>query len=243
MTAALTLALGIAACAAPASTLVGPRWRALVRTGLLVAALAIGAVLCLHLGLGIPSGLLLLVVPLVWGAWAAVAPGPWNVLGRWLMGLAALGLCVALGEPATGRIAVPAAAGGVLLLLSGPANEAVTVLLELARGSRGARRAAPDGSCGEAGRGGAGAVGQGSLLRPAAMRGGRWIGPLERILIVLLVATGATEAVAAVVAAKGVIRFPEINKDEDGRKAEEFLVGSLASWMLAAIGVVLMRSA
>ena len=33
MTAALTLALGIAACAAPASTLVGPRWRALVRTG------------------------------------------------------------------------------------------------------------------------------------------------------------------------------------------------------------------
>lgn len=242
MTAVLALTLGMAACAAPASALAEPRWRALAHAGLLAAALISGAALCLHLGLGVLPSLLVLMVPLAWGAWAAVAEGPWHVLGRWLMGLAALGLCMALGESAAGRIAAPAAAAGVLLLLSGPANEAVTVLLELARGSRDTHRAGPNGS-GEPGRSGAGSVGEGALLRPAVMRGGRWIGPLERILIVLLVATGATEAVAAVVAAKGVIRFPEINKDEDGQKAEEFLVGSLASWGLAAIGVILIRSA
>ncbi|VEI14743.1 Uncharacterised protein [Actinomyces viscosus] len=70
------------------------------------------------------------------------------------------------------------------------------------------------------------------------MRGGRWIGPLERILILLLASVEAPAAVAAIVAAKGVIRFPEISKDEGGQKAEEFLIGSFASWILAILGAV-----
>lgn len=262
MTAALLLALGIAACAAPAGALVGPDRRTAARLGLMAVALVVGAALCFHLDIGLLPALLLLAVPVAWGSWAALAGGPGHALGRWLMGLSALGLCAALGEPAAQRIAAPAAAAGVLLLLSGPANEAVTALLLLARGSRGARAPVADsgrgGSLGagagvEAAAGvpawarggahGSGSAGGGALLGPAAMRGGRWIGPLERILILLLVSTGANEAVAAVVAAKGVIRFPEISKDEGGQKAEEFLVGSLASWALAAIGVALIRSA
>ena len=39
---------------------------------------------------------------------------------------------------------------------------------------------------------------------------------------------------AAVVAAKGIIRFPEISKDTEGSKAEYFLVGSFTSWALVA---------
>ena len=60
--------------------------------------------------------------------------------------------------------------------------------------------------------------------------------PLERILILLLASVEAPAAVAAIVAAKGVIRFPEISKDEAGQKAEEFLVGSFSSWILAVLG-------
>jgi len=65
--------------------------------------------------------------------------------------------------------------------------------------------------------------------------GGRLIGPLERILILTLALAGQFTATGAVVAAKGIIRFPEISKDTaGGSKAEFFIVGSLASWVLVA---------
>jgi hypothetical protein len=74
-----------------------------------------------------------------------------------------------------------------------------------------------------------------------ALRGGRWIGPLERLLIIVLAGAGAEVAIAAVVAAKGVIRFPEISQDTTGEKAEEFLIGSVSSWILAALVAMLIR--
>lgn len=75
----------------------------------------------------------------------------------------------------------------------------------------------------------------------APLRGGRWIGPLERILLLLLASAGAHHiAIAAVIAAKGVVRFPEISRDEGGGKAEEFLIGSLASWTLAVLAAALL---
>ncbi|KAA9087230.1 hypothetical protein [Microbacterium radiodurans] len=67
-----------------------------------------------------------------------------------------------------------------------------------------------------------------------ALRGGRLIGPLERILVFALTLTGAFTLLAAVLAAKGIVRFPEISRDEDGGdRAEYFLVGSLVSWVVA----------
>ena len=40
-------------------------------------------------------------------------------------------------------------------------------------------------------------------------------------------------------AALGLVRFPEISADRGaGSRAEEFLIGSLASWGLAAAGAV-----
>lgn len=66
------------------------------------------------------------------------------------------------------------------------------------------------------------------------LRGGRLIGPVERVLIAALTLSGSFAIVAALVAAKGIVRFPEISRDSaGGSKAEYFLVGSLVSWALA----------
>jgi len=71
-------------------------------------------------------------------------------------------------------------------------------------------------------------------VEPAALKGGRLIGPLERILVFALTLTGAFTLLAAVLAAKGIVRFPEISRDsEAGTRAEYFLIGSLVSWVTA----------
>lgn len=71
-------------------------------------------------------------------------------------------------------------------------------------------------------------------VEPPALRGGRLIGPLERILVLALTLTGAFTLLAAVLAAKGIVRFPEISRDtDDGTRAEYFLIGSLVSWVTA----------
>lgn len=72
------------------------------------------------------------------------------------------------------------------------------------------------------------------------LKGGRFIGPLERLFLLALVLAGQFTAIAALVAAKGIIRFPEISKDTSGgSKAEYFLVGSFASWALVLLVALL----
>jgi hypothetical protein len=79
------------------------------------------------------------------------------------------------------------------------------------------------------------------------LKGGRLLGPMERLLIVGLGLAGQLAAATAVVAAKSIIRFPEINAQkarENGgigidEVTEYFLVGSFASWILALGGVAL----
>jgi hypothetical protein len=76
-----------------------------------------------------------------------------------------------------------------------------------------------------------------------AFRGGRYIGPLERVAIAALLLVPAYPIVAALMAAKGIVRFPEIAADgSTGSRAEVFLVGSLLSWAMAggAAGLVAM---
>ncbi|MFJ6678952.1 hypothetical protein ACIQLK_07460 [Microbacterium sp. NPDC091382] len=69
---------------------------------------------------------------------------------------------------------------------------------------------------------------------PTVLKGGRLIGPLERVLVFALTVTGAFTLLAAVLAAKGIVRFPEISRDTDlGTRAEYFLIGSLVSWATA----------
>ncbi|MGO8769364.1 MAG: hypothetical protein ACLQIK_22455 [Mycobacterium sp.] len=95
-----------------------------------------------------------------------------------------------------------------------------------------------------------GAVG---AVRPAGepqpsdrLKGGRLLGPMERLLILSLGVGGQVAAASAVVAAKGIIRFPELNaqKNHNGEigideVTEYFLVGSFASWLLALGGIAL----
>lgn len=81
------------------------------------------------------------------------------------------------------------------------------------------------------------------------LKGGRLIGPLERGLIFGLALAGAATAAALVVSAKGLLRFPELNgmndqeDSRDGKRIDEvteyLLVGSLVSWTLALLPLLL----
>jgi len=81
------------------------------------------------------------------------------------------------------------------------------------------------------------------------LKGGRLLGPMERLLILGLGLAGQLAAATAVIAAKSIIRFPEINAQkarENGNigiddVTEYFLVGSFASWILALGGLALAR--
>jgi hypothetical protein len=82
------------------------------------------------------------------------------------------------------------------------------------------------------------------------LKGGRLLGPMERLLILGLGLGGQLAAATAVVAAKSIIRFPEINAQkarENGNigiddVTEYFLVGSFASWIVALGGLALALS-
>lgn len=65
------------------------------------------------------------------------------------------------------------------------------------------------------------------------LKGGRLIGPIERLLLAGFAVAGAFPVVAALIAAKGIVRFPEIRRETTGYQAEYFLIGSLVSWAMA----------
>ena len=146
--------------------------------------------------------------------------------------LLAVALCVVASQPLGSRAAKMSAVVGVVVLLTAPANRVVADILAVARHSTQENGEVVAAGCEPSQESGKQDGVEGS------MRGGRWIGPLERILILLLASVEAPAAIAAIVAAKGVIRFPEISQDKAGQKAEEFLIGSFASWILAVLGAV-----
>ena len=151
--------------------------------------------------------------------------------------LLAVGLCVVASQPLGSRAAKMSAVVGVVVLLTVPANRVVADILAVARHSPQGNVKAVAVGCELSQESGKQDEMEGS------MRGGRWIGPLERILILLLASVEAPAAIAAIVAAKGVIRFPEISQDKAGQKAEEFLIGSFVSWILAVLGAVIIHFA
>lgn len=75
------------------------------------------------------------------------------------------------------------------------------------------------------------------------LKGGRLLGPMERLFIVVLGLNGHLTAAAIVVAAKGLLRFPELNSRSEQERihqlTEYFLVGSFASWLIALGSLVL----
>lgn len=136
-----------------------------------------------------------------------------------------------------------------LIFLGGTSNSLVRAVVGAARGSD--RRAEPPDRDPESWRllrgGRELAVVRKSEALPASsgFRGGRIVGPLERVLVFAALLAAVPVVIAGLVAAKGVVRFPEISADRDGGvKAEEFLVGTLCSLLLAALAAlaVLVRS-
>ncbi|MBO0811154.1 MAG: hypothetical protein J2P23_03815 [Microlunatus sp.] len=78
------------------------------------------------------------------------------------------------------------------------------------------------------------------------LRGGRMLGPLERVFLFGLGFTGHATAAGLVIAAKGLIRFPELNARRSGGSVsgvgidevtEYFLLGSFLSWLISLIGI------
>lgn len=210
---------------------------AVVLVGLLAGQSAPGALL----------GLLLVVLAVIAWRWTAsaavVADRPWLPLlvlaASVVLALSASGLAEAV-DGALGRwwsgLSWPLADGasaerallvlGVLLAQLSTGNVIVRLVLATTRTVDPARRAAaePD---------------------PALdIKGGRLLGPMERLLIVGLGLAGNLTAASIVVAAKGLLRFPELSSRKEQqhvhRLTEYFLVGSFVSWLLALGSVALL---
>lgn len=84
---------------------------------------------------------------------------------------------------------------------------------------------------------------------PGVLRGGTWIGVLERLAITGSVLCGYPEAVAVIIAIKGLGRYPELRDTpaaERPRTTERFIIGTLASYvwagLLGALGLIVIRA-
>jgi hypothetical protein len=92
-------------------------------------------------------------------------------------------------------------------------------------------RAAPDEGAHEVSEDTAGAGPEGAVA-VAALRGGAWIGLLERAATTGALLYGEPTAITVVVAVKGLGRYPELR--EYPAASERFVIGSLASLTWAA---------
>lgn len=192
-------------------------------------AFAIAAVLLVLVSAGLDAviaGILAVAVAAIW-TWVVPEDGPARA-GLWpvaLLALAAAGcVIVAPGRERPGLIGQVWAAyrpgeavsidvvvlvAGCLVFLLESGNAVVRIALRAEMGGRDADEE-----------------------HKPTLKGGRLIGPLERILVFVLTLAGAYTLLAAVLAAKGIVRFPEISRDrDDGDRAEYFLIGSLVSWV------------
>lgn len=67
----------------------------------------------------------------------------------------------------------------------------------------------------------------------ALLRGGHWIGLLERLAIFATLLSGFGEGIAVILAVKSLARYPELRATTSGA-AERFIIGTFASTLFAA---------
>jgi F0F1-type ATP synthase membrane subunit c/vacuolar-type H+-ATPase subunit K len=67
----------------------------------------------------------------------------------------------------------------------------------------------------------------------ATLRGGRWIGMLERLAVFATILAGFGEGIAVVLAIKALARYPELKATSSGA-AERFIIGTFTSVLFAA---------
>jgi len=78
------------------------------------------------------------------------------------------------------------------------------------------------------------AVGPGATIAFPGLRGGAWIGVLERLGIFAGLAAGYPEAAALIIAVKSLARYPELRAGPNPGVAERFIIGTFTSMAVAA---------
>lgn len=88
------------------------------------------------------------------------------------------------------------------------------------------------------------AAGTPAAAGESALKGGRLLGPMERLLVAALVLAGDVAGASFVVAAKGLLRFPEVSRQDPKANVTEYLlIGTFASLLLAAgLGLLILAS-
>jgi hypothetical protein len=81
----------------------------------------------------------------------------------------------------------------------------------------------------------------GPRVQRTVLRGGTWIGALERLALTAVVVAGWPEGLAAVVAVKAFARYPELRASPATGAVERFIVGTFTSlgWAAVCAGTVL----
>ncbi|CUR53895.1 conserved membrane hypothetical protein [metagenome] len=90
---------------------------------------------------------------------------------------------------------------------------------------------------------GAASTGQRSMAQAGqVLRGGAWIGALERAAVFATLIWGWPEGLAVVLGLKGLGRYPELRSGDSSGIAERFIIGTFTSvlWAAACAGSVLL---
>jgi len=71
---------------------------------------------------------------------------------------------------------------------------------------------------------------------------GKWIGWLERILILTFVLISQFEAIGFLIAAKSILRFGDISNHNNRKQAEFILIGTMLSFIIAILSGLLIKT-
>ncbi len=67
------------------------------------------------------------------------------------------------------------------------------------------------------------------------LRGGAWVGALERVGLIGTVLAGTPEGIVAIIAVKSLARYPELKVGQDSGASERFIIGTFTSLGWAAV--------
>jgi hypothetical protein len=79
-------------------------------------------------------------------------------------------------------------------------------------------------------------------VQRTVLRGGAWIGALERLTMAASIVGGWSAGIAVIVAVKGLGRYPDLKAGQGSGAAERFIIGTFASlgWAAACAGIGLL---
>ena len=81
----------------------------------------------------------------------------------------------------------------------------------------------------------------GSRVQRTILRGGTWIGALERLALTAMLVAGWPDGLVAIVAVKAFARYPELKAGQNSGAIERFIIGTFTSlgWAAGCAGTAL----